>query len=86
MELMEPGIKYIIEELGDNVFKMVFSAERPALWTWLELDKFDAIFSDNFFHLYPGKEHILIIVPEEELSANELEERLIVRSLFDTYK
>ncbi|NLM96837.1 MAG: glycoside hydrolase family 2 protein [Halanaerobiaceae bacterium] len=85
MELMDPGIKYLIEELGDNVFKIALSVERPALWTWLELKNIDAIYSDNFFHLYPGKEHTLIIVPEEELSEKELEEMLIVRSLIDTY-
>ncbi|MFP4015829.1 MAG: beta-mannosidase [Halanaerobiales bacterium] len=86
MELAEPGIKYRIDELDTNKYIMTLSAEKPALWTWLELDNFDVDFSDNFFHLYPGKEIAVLVTPEEELSVDELKEKLIIRSLVDTYK
>ncbi len=86
MDLAEADIEYKIKEVNENEYALVFTAEKPALWTWLELDNFDADFSENFFHLYPGKEVTILLTPEEDMSAEELQEKLIVRSIVDTYK
>ncbi len=85
MELAEANIEYQVKEVNENEFTLVFIAEKPALWTWLELDNFDADFSENFFHLYPGKELAILVTPEENMTADELRKKLIVRSIVDTY-
>lgn len=86
MDLAEANIEYQVKEVNENEYVLVFTAAKPALWTWLELDNFDADFSDNFFHLYPGKELTVHITLDEDMSADELREILIIRSIVDTYK
>lgn len=86
MELVQPKISYSIKEITQGKYKFVLKAEKPALWTWLELEGIEAKYSDNFFHLYPGKEVSITIDTVEEMTIRELKDKLIVRSLIDTYK
>lgn len=86
MKLPEPGIYYEVKYLDENKFQVELTAEKPALWTWLELKDIDARLSDNFFHLRPGKRVSVILEPEKELSLSEIKRKIIVRSLIDTYK
>ncbi len=85
MELQEPGIFREITELANNKFRVTLSAKHPALWTWLEVDGVDAALSDNFFHLRPGKEVVIMLEPKKVLTLNELNKRLKILSLVDTY-
>jgi beta-mannosidase len=85
MVLKKPEISREITGLSGKEFKVILKAEHPALWTWLEVDGVDAVFSDNFFHLRPGREVVILIRPEKEMTSNELEKSLIIRSLVDTY-
>lgn len=85
MELQEPGISYQVEKITDNCFRVFLEAEKPALWTWLELKDYRARYSDNFFHLYPGKKQAVLVETEENLSVAVLKENLVIRSLIDTY-
>jgi beta-mannosidase len=85
MQLKEPGFETNIEALEENKFKLSLNAQNTALWTWLELSEIDAQLSDNFFHIYPGREIIIEIKPEKEMTVEEVEEKLMIKSLVDTY-
>ena len=84
MELAAPDIQTEINaERGSAAITL--TAKKPALWTWLELDGMDARFSDNFFHLQPGKPVGITISTKRPLSSAEISKKLRIRSLFDTY-
>lgn len=86
MELAKhPGIKYTAKEKKDGSFDLSISTKHPALWTWLELDGFDASFSDNFFHLCPGAAEAVNLKPCRKLSLSQLKKKLKIRSLVDTF-
>ena len=85
LELCPPEIKVEISRTkGDAV--VTLTSKAPALWTWLELTGIDARFSDNFFHLRPGKSINITISTDKPLSVAELRKCLRIRSLIDTYK
>jgi beta-mannosidase len=87
MELTDnPGIEHTITDKGDGSFEMVLTTHSVALWTWFELDKADAQYSDSFFHLCPGQKYVVNIEPKESLTLSDVEDQLIIRSLVDTYK
>jgi beta-mannosidase len=86
LELAEPGIETAIEALGDNRFAVTLTAARPALWAWLELDGADAVYSDNFMHLFPRAAHTVEVAPAGPMTAKQLAKALRVRSLIDTYR
>jgi beta-mannosidase len=85
LELRPPGITTKIRFDQKGAFIVKLKAKRPALWTWLELDGLDAEFSDNFFHLRPGKEREIQVKPGKRIDAAQFKKRLKVRSLIDTY-
>ncbi|MGC9454431.1 MAG: beta-mannosidase [Phycisphaerae bacterium] len=85
MELEDPQFKVRPKGESDGTFTVRLEARRPALWTWLELTGTDALFSDNFFHLWPGVTHEVTVRPDVKLSAAQFRKKLRVRSLVDTY-
>ena len=85
LELCQPNIKAEINLTKDKPM-ITLTSKAPALWTWLELEGIDARFSDNFFHLRPGKPVCITVATYKSLSVAELRQCLRVRSLIDTYK
>jgi beta-mannosidase len=85
LELHHPEIKIELKSLADGAYKVNLSAEKPALWAWLEVSGQAAHFSDNFFHLLPGKPVSITVSTEAPLTQETIKERLVVRSLVDTY-
>ncbi|MCG8515822.1 MAG: hypothetical protein MI740_16970 [Halanaerobiales bacterium] len=85
LELVDPEISVVFAQNGHNLYQLSLTARKPALWTWLELVDIDARLSDNFLHLFPEKEVTITIQATEELTVNQLKERLVIRSLFNTY-
>jgi hypothetical protein len=81
----DPGIEADISPLTEGAFDVTLTTQRPALWVWLELAEADAKCSDNFFHLRPGAPLTVHLCPAEKLSAEDLQQQLLVRSLVDTY-
>ncbi len=50
LSLLNPNLRTSVTNSGGR-FSVTVRADKPALWTWLELTDTDATFSDNFFHL-----------------------------------
>ena len=80
--LSRPDLTFNIVE-GDGEATIMVVTDRPALWTWFELDGSADPFSDNFFHLFPGQEKVVTL--ETDLSAEVLAQKLTVSSLWDTF-
>ena len=85
IELADPHITTTVTGTNKEDFVITLTAESPALWAWLELDGVDAGCSDNFFHLRPGVPVEVTLSPAAALSREEVEKRLRVHSLIDTY-
>jgi beta-mannosidase len=84
LNLSDPGLSVSADESGDG-FLVTLQSQKPALWTWLELDKLDAKFSDNFVHVTPDLSRTIFVEPASQLSKDDFLKALRVRSLFNTY-
>ncbi len=82
----KPGIQTSIAGLNDGSFAVTLKTKAPALWVWLELDNMDADLSDNFFHIRPGKNKVVLLKPHKKILLKDIRKRLVVRSLVDTVK
>jgi beta-mannosidase len=67
-------------------FLVVLKARKPALWTWLELKTGGAKFSDNFFHVRPGRPVKVRVKTNRKMTAERAREMLVARSLYDTFE
>ena len=83
MRLQDPKLKMAVARRGE-VYEIRVTAAAFAKFVALDLREDEAIFSDNFFDLNAGQTRI-ITVAQKEVSAQELEKQLVVRSLFDSY-
>jgi beta-mannosidase len=84
LKLADPRLTTSIKETREG-FLVTIRSEKPALWTWLELENVDARFSDNFVHVQPGAAKNILVRPAQKMSKADLVNTLRVRSLFDTY-
>jgi len=81
-----PGIVTKVTRKAGGRFAIALTSRRPAMWVWLELDGADAQLSDNFFHLRPGAAVTVEMAPAEKMTVKAVRERLMVKSLVDTYR
>jgi len=82
LKLPKPNIAYTITGSGCN-YHLKLTADRPALWCFARLKAERAVFSDNFFHLPPGREKNIYITLEDPLPHAELVQRLSIGSVYD---
>jgi len=85
LSLMLPAIRLAVKPEDNSSFRIIMSANRPALWTWLELEGEDAEFSDNFIHIKPGQAEQILARTSRRLSLAQFRSLLRLRSLVDTY-
>lgn len=86
LDLCDPKISVrVAKDVASGGFRLHLKARRPALWVWLELAGGDASFSDNYFHLRPGRGVEITLVTAEPRTLKVVREQLVVRSLVDTY-
>ena len=83
LDLSDPHLTATAVAAGDG-YDVTLSAERPALWAWLDLGA-DARYSDNFVDLAPGRAVTVHVVPGAAMSPEAFRAALKVRSLYDTY-
>lgn len=85
LELPDPQIAARVEDDEDGI-SVWLEAQHPALWTWVTLPGVDARYSDNFVHLLPGQPvEILLSNLPNDLTPAEIQQRIEVHSLVDTY-
>ena len=75
-----------VEGAGEDSFEVTLTTDVPALWVWLEIEDQPASYSNNFVHLRPGKPVTITVEPRQPLGADAFAQRLMVRSLVDTYQ
>jgi beta-mannosidase len=85
LELIAPEIEAKISR-NNNDYAVTLTAQAPALWTWLELDGVDTRFSDNYFHLLPGKPVTITVSTAEHVTLAKFSNIIRLHSLIDTYK
>jgi beta-mannosidase len=85
LELLQPEIATDVRADGDGRYRITLTSQKPALWVWLTLNEGDGRFSDNFFHLLPGRPVTLSLAAGHRSPLAALEETLQVHSLVDTY-
>ena len=85
LPLEQPNLRAQVQDLHDGTFRVMLTAERPALWAWIELLYTEARFSDAFVHVAPGHPFEIIVTPQQPISAAELRGQLQLRSLVDTF-
>ncbi len=69
----------------DGEFTIFLNANYPALFVRLQIAGVDAQFSDNFFALDGSRERRVTVRPKEPLRLDEMHQKLLVRSLVDSY-
>jgi beta-mannosidase len=86
LELHKPDIKVDITRKEKENAVLTLTAKTPALWVWLDMENTNARFSDNFFHILPGKPVEVALKTDARLFMAEIRQRLRVHSLIDTYQ
>ena len=84
LQLEDPGLRWRMERDGDGPVVSV-SADRFAAFVRLGVEHGYARFSDNFFHLPPGRTKAVRVL-DSEIDPESLEEALFVKSLVDSYR
>lgn len=59
MVLADPCLECQVEPVSASSGRIRIKAANPALWVRLEIIGHRAVFSDNFFHLQPGREELI---------------------------
>jgi beta-mannosidase len=85
IDLQEPCLATEVARRDDGSYLLTLTAERPALWAWVELADSEVRAADNFLHVRPGRPAEIALPAEAGADAAEVQQRLIVRSLRDTY-
>jgi beta-mannosidase len=86
LELRNPEIKVDISRTEKEVAVLTLTARAPALWVWLDVENTNVRFSDNFFHILPGKPVTVTMKNDARLFTAEIRQRLRVSSFIDTYQ
>jgi len=85
IELENPYLKAeIIESDGKN-HKVMITANKPALWVWIDIEGINAKYSDMFFHMLPENPVTISITTENKIDADDIIRRLKTYSLVDTF-
>ena len=84
LQLEDPELSSSVTEGKKNWEIHVKASTCFAKFVYMELERDDVIFSDNYFDLDVGQERV-IKVPKSAISRSELEKQLQVRSVFGTY-
>lgn len=88
MELEKNALKMDVKESASAAvdgWDVTITAEKPALWCWLEVQNTPAIFSDNFVCLRAGQSYTITVKTEKNLSETEFKQALKLKSIADTY-
>ena len=82
LKLPMPQLSRSIRGSGRS-YHLTLTADKPALWCFARLKNEYAVFSDNFFHLPPGRDKKIYITLEKPLSPAEFIKNLSIGSVYD---
>jgi hypothetical protein len=82
LRLANPRLKATVKKKGGG-FLVTLTAQKPALWCWLDLPEWDAAYGDNFVHVLPEAPVQILVTPRRATSEAEFKAALRVRSVFD---
>jgi beta-mannosidase len=82
-DLKKPEITFAFSNLDNERSELTLYCDKPAIYVELDLIEGDCIFSDNYFHLFPGDEKKIQIRHEGNSPASG--ESFRIRSLVDSY-
>lgn len=85
LNLPDPGLKWEVSE-DTGVFKISLNTEKLAKNVYLEVDEVDGHFSNNFFDLLAHGSANITFTPAQKTNIDQINERLKVISLVDSYK
>ncbi len=85
MELPKTPVAQSVKKISDREFALSFRAENFHHQMQFELEGISYLAGANFFDLYPGESRQVTITTSQPVSKAEIEKRLAVRSLVDTY-
>ena len=83
MRIVNPNIQVDIRPWDDHCYAVTLTPERPAFWSWLEVQGGNAKFDDNFVHLPPGLPYRIRVTPTRHMKIEAFREALVVRSGWD---
>ena len=84
--LENPRLSAEVVETGKNIYDVSINASRPALWVWSDIPGTQATYSDRFFHLDAGETKEITIKPWKSTTLQQIEKKLQVFNLLDTYQ
>jgi len=82
LNLPEPHISHSIKAI-ENGYEITVSTRQLAKNIYFSYDEAEGWFSDNYFDLLPGKSKTIIF--ETDMSIDNLQDKLLIRTLKDTY-
>jgi beta-mannosidase len=88
MELEKGALTYeIIENSSESIngWDVIITAEKPALWCWLEVTGKKAAYSDNFICLRAGQTYTITVKTDKKISETAFKKALQVKSIVDSY-
>jgi beta-mannosidase len=85
LALADPCLRLKVRRLRPREFAVSVSARAPTPWAWLDWRGGEARFSDNFFPVRPGMPVTVTVAPERDATVADVNERLVARSLLDTF-
>jgi hypothetical protein len=87
LALQPPQIEWEVADVADGRYQITLTADKPALWVWLEVTGERVDLSDNFFHLYAGVPHTVILTERGgKWGIEGVKTAVTVHSLYDTYQ
>jgi hypothetical protein len=88
MELEKGALTYeIVENSSESIngWDVIITAEKPALWCWLEVTGKKAVYSDNFICLRAGQIYTITVKTDKKISETAFKKALKLKSIVDTY-
>jgi len=82
LELEKSKISYKFRKTHDD-YHLILSTDKLAKFVKVEIDNEDIVFSDNYFHLIPGKEKVISFTSSIDLKNKT--NQIKITSLYDSY-
>lgn len=84
LALDRPTLTVTEETASDGTPVIVLTTDKPALWTWLQVENNpDVRWDDNFFHVLPGERKV--VRPQDGFAEALSAGKVIARNLYDTH-